>query len=212
MKIWGLGSYAIGSAAITVSLAGCGGSQPLIGAPGARTQTSAIASASPLLHSYKVLYSFGRSPDGARPDAGLTAVKGTLYGTTDAGGTSDRGTVYSISTDGAEKVLYSFGGSPYGADPLAGLINVNGALYGTTYFGGSHDYGTVYRISTDGAETVMWRFDGAVDGAHPEASLVLATDTGRYKALYGTTRDGGLWDKGTVYEFYFDRTRTEVRC
>ena len=46
------------------------------------------------------------------------------------------GTVYRISTAGAEKVLYRFTGSPDGAFPTASLIDVNGMLYGTTGDGG----------------------------------------------------------------------------
>jgi len=44
-----------------------------------------------------VLYSFGSSGDGALPRAGLINVKGTLYGTTEVGGASGYGTVFSVS-------------------------------------------------------------------------------------------------------------------
>jgi uncharacterized repeat protein (TIGR03803 family) len=45
-----------------------------------------------------VLYSFGGYPDdGALPGAGLINVKGTLYGTTEVGGASGRGMVFSLS-------------------------------------------------------------------------------------------------------------------
>jgi uncharacterized repeat protein (TIGR03803 family) len=73
------------------------------------------------------------------PEAGLTNVNGTLYGTAAYGGThGDYGTVLSVTTTGTEKVLYSFGsGSEDGEYPEAGLTNVNGTLYGTTYTGGS---------------------------------------------------------------------------
>jgi uncharacterized repeat protein (TIGR03803 family) len=59
-------------------------------------------------------------------------VKDTLYGTTSqCGGSSCYGTVYSIATKGVEKVLRRFTGSG-GGNPLAGLIVVNGKLYGAT--------------------------------------------------------------------------------
>jgi uncharacterized repeat protein (TIGR03803 family) len=146
----------------------------------------------------KVLYSFGGGSDGAYPAEGLTDVYGTLYGTTDEGGTSDKGTVYSISTDGTEKVLHSFGGGSDGDGPFAGLIDVNGTLYGTTFLGGDHGCyqsgcGTVYSISTDGTEKVLYRFDG-YDGAQPEARLLHHNGT-----LYGTTSTGGTYDRGAVY-------------
>ncbi|MGA9943620.1 MAG: choice-of-anchor tandem repeat GloVer-containing protein, partial [Candidatus Cybelea sp.] len=89
----------------------------------------------------KVLYRFSGGSDGSDPDAALVEVGGVLYGTTANGGGSGCagsgcGTVYSISTTGAETVLHSFGGSPDGATPVAALINVRGVLYGTTFYGG----------------------------------------------------------------------------
>lgn len=74
-------------------------------------------------------------------------VKGTLYGTTDNGGTYGFGTVFSISTSGTEQVLHSFGSGPDGAYPRARLIDVNGTLYGTTTGGGTHGNGTVYALT-----------------------------------------------------------------
>lgn len=44
-----------------------------------------------------VLYSFLGGTDGIAPYGSLTHVKGALYGTTYAGGTSNNGTVFSIS-------------------------------------------------------------------------------------------------------------------
>ena len=47
-------------------------------------------------------------PDGVGPSSRLVALNGTLYGTTGGGGTGGEGTVYSITTSGAEQVLHSF--------------------------------------------------------------------------------------------------------
>jgi uncharacterized repeat protein (TIGR03803 family) len=46
---------------------------------------------------FKVLYRFRGVPDGSSPFAGLTDVKGALYGTTYAGGTNNDGTVFRFS-------------------------------------------------------------------------------------------------------------------
>ncbi len=96
-----------------------------------------------------VIYSFkGGSGDGETPDAGLVDVKGTLYGTTTAGGAGGDGTIFSITASGTETVLHSFGtGSGDGAWPNAGLINVKGRLYGTTVYGGATNAGTVFWLS-----------------------------------------------------------------
>lgn len=96
-----------------------------------------------------------RSADGALPNKGLIDVGGTLYGTTGGGGSGNCdhgcGTVFKITTAGAENVLYSF--NDEGMD--AGLIEVNGTLYGTTNLGGSgnckHGCGTVFKLTTAGA-------------------------------------------------------------
>ncbi|MGB8908925.1 MAG: choice-of-anchor tandem repeat GloVer-containing protein [Candidatus Cybelea sp.] len=135
----------------------------------------------------KVLHSFGSGADGSGPTAGLINVKGTLYGTTGAGGASNAGTVFSITTSGTEKVLHSFTGGADGDDPESGLIDVGGKLYGTTNGGGAHNHGTVFSITTRGRERVLHSFRAnGTDGELPEAGL---TDVGG--TLYGTTIAGG---------------------
>lgn len=155
----------------------------------------------------KVLYSFGKSPDGNYPQAGLLDARGTLYGTTFKGGSSDAcyystvyftcGTVFSIKRDGTEKVLHSFSNKD-GATPVASLIKVKGTLYGTTSYGGSHfchraTCGAVFSITTDGREKVLHSFSGR-GGDNPVVSLVNVNGI-----LYGTTEYGGRQDKGTVF-------------
>jgi uncharacterized repeat protein (TIGR03803 family) len=97
---------------------------------------------------YEVLHSFAGGGDGAHPKAGLTNVHGTLYGTTEKGGASGRGTVFTIDrTSAAEQVVHSFAGGADGSSPEAGLIEVGSRLYGTTVSGGAHGSGTVYALS-----------------------------------------------------------------
>jgi uncharacterized repeat protein (TIGR03803 family) len=98
--------------------------------------------------SYRVLYSFAGGSDGANPYGPLINVSGTLYGSTQGGGSSNHGTVYSVSTTGAETVLHNFAGGSDGAAPQGALINVNGTLFGTTSNGGSFSDGTVFNVST----------------------------------------------------------------
>jgi uncharacterized repeat protein (TIGR03803 family) len=142
-----------------------------------------------------VLYRFKAGNDGAHPYAGLTAVNGTLYGTTYQGGTNGGGTVFSVTTSGVEHVLYSFRGGTDGQYPYARLLDVNGTLYGTTYQGGvDSGWGVVFKISTTGDEQVVYRFKAGNDGAHPYAGL-MAVDG----MLYGTTYQGGTSGAGTVF-------------
>jgi uncharacterized repeat protein (TIGR03803 family) len=97
-----------------------------------------------------LLYRFkGYPDDGANPYGQLIKVNGTLYGTTETGGVSCAvthgcGTIFSITSSGAETVLHSFVSKTDGALPLAGLIDVDGVLYGTTSSGGAYNGGTVF--------------------------------------------------------------------
>jgi uncharacterized repeat protein (TIGR03803 family) len=147
--------------------------------------------------SESVLYRFAAGKDAARPYAGLIDVSGTLYGTTQIGGKSDKasnkGTVYAITPSGSETVLHAFDGKD-GNDPRASLTSLNGTLYGTTYYGGSTETGTVFSITTSGAEHVLHSFTGGTDGALPLASL-----TAYNNILYGTTSSGGTNNAGTVF-------------
>jgi uncharacterized repeat protein (TIGR03803 family) len=96
--------------------------------------------------SYKVLYAFTGSPDGAFPYAGLVQdAASNLYGTTAQGGTGNCtndgvtgcGAVFKLSSGGTETVLYSFGDGADGAYPWAGLLlEATGNLYGTAELGG----------------------------------------------------------------------------
>jgi len=139
-----------------------------------------------------VPYSFTGGSDGRFPLAGLVMdAKGSLYGTTVAGGTLTCnsgvgcGVIFKLDTTGKETVLYSFSG-PDGAFPYAALVRDDaGNLYGTTEEGGT-GYGTVFELSKSGKETVLHSFAGP-DGAYPAASLV-RDDQGNF---YGTTEFGG---------------------
>jgi uncharacterized repeat protein (TIGR03803 family) len=203
-------ALSVGAAAL---IAGCGGSQPPVG-EGALPQAPALA-ARPDRAKYKVLYSFGGTPDGAFPVASLTDVGGTLYGTTSYGGSyycygdpdNSCGTVFTISLGGMEKVLHSFGKRSDGVAPAAPLIEVKGTLYGTTEGGpGEHGAGTVFRITAAGVEKVLHAFAGAGDGSHPQAALIDVGGT-----LYGTTYSGGAYTSsgftdGTVFSVTPDGT------
>jgi uncharacterized repeat protein (TIGR03803 family) len=158
-----------------------------------------------------VLYSFQGGTDGDAPYAGLTNVKGTLYGITSFGGANGCyynlgcGTIFKVSTSGSEKVIYSFQGGTDGSNPEAGLLNVNGTLYGTTRVGGTgpcryivgsvSGCGTIFAVSPSGAEQVLYSFQSGADGAGPFAGLINVSGT-----LYGTTAGGGASGDGTVFK------------
>jgi uncharacterized repeat protein (TIGR03803 family) len=188
MRILSFNRHALTCAAFAL-LAGCGGSQPPIGAPGANSLFVRPSA-------YTSLYSFQAEPDGENPEARVIPFDNMLYGTTSTGGTKCEekgcGTVFRITTTGSETVLHRFQGPPDGAEPLAELAPVKQELYGTTYGGGARcrkfisGCGTVFAIGTSGTERALYRFNGIPDGSSPEGPLTLVGDT-----LYGTTTAGG---------------------
>jgi uncharacterized repeat protein (TIGR03803 family) len=208
MKDLDLSRYAVAIGATAALLAGCGGAQPPIGAPGATPTTGFQRSANApyterFARSYSVLLSFDTT-DGAQPTGGLLNENGTLYGTTFGGGKAglcpagnDCGTIYSLSTSGTETKLYDFLGPPDGGGPNGSLLEVNGTLYGTTAAGGAcqsdSGCGTVFSVTTTGTENVLYRFAGGKDGSSPAGGLVEVNGL-----LYGTTPTGGS-GCGTVY-------------
>ena len=147
---------------------------------------------------YSVVYSFN-SPRGAEPAANLLDVGGTLYGTTEYGGASGAGTVFSLTPAG-ETVLHSFESSTTDGDvPTASLIEVGGKLYGTTSQGGPSGGGTIFSIDpTTQTESVVYAFRSQADGLDPLAGLIDVNGV-----LYGTTSIGGAGtcNCGTVFSF-----------
>jgi uncharacterized repeat protein (TIGR03803 family) len=155
-----------------------------------------------------VLYSFSGYPaDGANPQADLVRdAAGNLYGTTQFGGPGPCqdnngnpqgcGTVFVLSTSGAETVLHGFGSETTdGQMPIARLLRDSaGNLYGTTYSGGTQGMGTVFKVTPSGTETVLYSFVGTPDGSGPEAGLILHAGI-----FYGTTYLGGASNYGTVF-------------
>jgi uncharacterized repeat protein (TIGR03803 family) len=145
----------------------------------------------------------GTNAEGATPHAGLVLSGSKLYGTTSAGGSGGSGTVFSLSTNGANfTVLKSFSTldpiaytNTDGANPAAALIVSNGMLYGTTQNGGTNGQGTVFALQTNGTGFVnLYHFRNGSDGANPAARLLLSGNT-----LYGTAENGGDSGSGTVF-------------
>jgi uncharacterized repeat protein (TIGR03803 family) len=104
----------------------------------------------------RVLHSFSKDGPGGRfPFAGLILdAAGNLYGTTEAGGPLDAGTVFELTPTGGgiwtETTLYAFQhkGGKDGHFPYGGLVfDSAGNLYGTTLSGGTDGLGTVFEIT-----------------------------------------------------------------
>jgi uncharacterized repeat protein (TIGR03803 family) len=108
---------------------------------GGGSDDGTVFSLNPTTGAEKVLHSFQSLGDGINPYASVLNLGGTLYGTTDGGGSlkcrGGCGAVFALNpTTGSEKIVHYFLVSNDGARPTGGLINVGGTLYGTTSYGG----------------------------------------------------------------------------
>ncbi len=154
------------------------------------------------------LYSFcskSNCADGEGPSGLIQATNGVFYGTTGAGGTYSRGTVFKVTAAGKLTTLYSFclqSGCADGEGPSSGSLiqATDGNLYGTTSTGGANGDGAVFKITLSGKLTTLYSFD-YTDGENPNAGLAQASNGN----LYGTAYYGGAYNSpygfGTVFDF-----------
>jgi uncharacterized repeat protein (TIGR03803 family) len=168
-----------------------------------------------------VLYQFGKGEDGNYPAAALVFDhSGSLYGTTQAGGTHGYGTVFKLQlTSGkwTEHVLHNFIGTD-GSSPWASVtFDRAGNLYGTTATGGKYNYGVVFQLSPASGgrwiELVIHTFTGGADGSEPQAGVVFDSAGNLYSAsVYGGTLSAGnifkltkqsnqSWKETVLYNF-----------
>ena len=99
--------------------------------------------------SFTLLHTFaGGSGDGANSIGSLTLSGSTLYGMANWGGSSDKGVIFRINTDGNSfTLLHSFaGGSGDGAYPYGSLAGTS--FYGMTCSGGASDKGTIFSLTS----------------------------------------------------------------
>jgi uncharacterized repeat protein (TIGR03803 family) len=154
---------------------------------------------------FKVLHSFTptstnssgvyTNSDGSNPVGGLVLSGNTLYGTAFYGGSSGKGTVFKVNTDGTGfRRVHNFIGGSDGASPAATLLLSGNTLYGTATQGGSGGDGTVFAVNTDGTGFKLRHSFTYSDGAYPYAGLLLSGDT-----LYGAANQGGSSAYGTVF-------------
>ena len=146
----------------------------------------------------------GSTGNGSNPTGVLVEdASGNLYGTAQAGGAFNYGTVfeapYNGGTYGPITALASFNGGN-GIMPLGGLVeDASGNLYGVTATGGIATHpsgGTVFEVAAHtNTITTLALFNGT-NGQDPVCSPI-ADANGN---LYGTTVSGGTFNDGTVFE------------
>jgi uncharacterized repeat protein (TIGR03803 family) len=157
---------------------------------------------------YKVLHDFPEIPgDGRFPRSSLVEGRdGTLYGTTQNGGTDDAGTVFKLNKDGTGyRVLTRFSHQEEGVDPTGLVQGSDGALYGTTDRRGKNDGGTAFKLNLDGSGfTILHSFPGTEgDGRNPCRSMVQGSDG----ALYGMTKICSTNNFATMFKLALSGSR-----
>jgi uncharacterized repeat protein (TIGR03803 family) len=146
---------------------------------------------------YEILHAYTRGgiyPSGPLIQAG----NGNFYGTTQSGGVTNGGTVFTITGAGIVTTLHSFDCPTIeGCAPMAGLIQASdGNFYGTTQTGGAAGRGTVFTVTPAGTFVTLHSFRcSSSEGCIPFAGLVQARDG----TFYGTTESGGAADGGTIF-------------
>jgi uncharacterized repeat protein (TIGR03803 family) len=135
--------------------------------------------------------------NGAYPGAPLVVgADGALYGLSAVGGTSNKGTLFRLQTDGTFTKLHDFNGSDGNGSPAGALAaGPGGVLYGSTWLGGASGDGTLFRVETNGTFTKLHDFNWS-DGMFPRGVVVAGPDG----AVYGVGQGGGAsYNGGTLF-------------
>jgi uncharacterized repeat protein (TIGR03803 family) len=161
--------------------------------------------------SYTKLVEFDGAAKGSFPGASLClGADGKLYGTTQAGGLSDKGTIFTVDTDGSNFTkLLDFDGVNSGGQATGSLIlSVDGFLYGMTNLGGASDLGAIFKIKTDGSSfTKLLDFNG-INGGNPVFGPMLEEQSGKF---YGMSSKGGASNVGVIFSITADGTYTSIK-
>jgi len=125
----------------------------------------------------------------------VQGTNGDFYGTTYAGGISNYGTIFKITSSGTLTTLFSFsrtnGANPY----YGGLMRASdGNFYGNCYSGGASNFGTIFKITHEGVFSNLVSLR-STNGSFPQGWLTQSTDGN----FYGTTFGGGTSNFGTIY-------------
>ena len=153
------------------------------------------------------LVEFANASNGRAPTSGLLlASDDTFYGTTSAGGTDGKGTVFQMLANGTLNTVYTFRTateSSIGSAPNERLIEgADGFLYGTASAGGLNGNGTIFKVArTPGSTPItLVEFTGTTTG-EKRGAKPLGLTPGKDGLLYGVTEAGGAFgNSGTLFK------------
>jgi uncharacterized repeat protein (TIGR03803 family) len=153
----------------------------------------------PLNSTYEYKYSFNTDAGDSQYATVALGNDGKLYAMTTGGSVGEGGFIFSY--DIASEILtkkIDFNPAPLGAQPYGTVTEGNnGKLYGVTAKGGENGYGVLFELNPSTNEfSKKVDFDGT-NGKAGHGSLLLASNGN----LYGTTRRGGTYDNGVLFEY-----------
>ncbi len=165
-----------------------------------------------------LLHSFDSSGGGRPVGALIRDSQGNLFGTTAGGqlryGGHGGGSVFQLTPPAVPGGSWtfstltpvSFNEHVDGDEPTAGVVlDEGGNLYGTMSHGAKNEVGTAFQLAPPAQPGDPWTFtllhtflgfNVVLDGGNPYGALIF----GPYGALYGTTKRGGAYDGGTVFQ------------
>jgi uncharacterized repeat protein (TIGR03803 family) len=120
-----------------------------------------------------------------------------IWGMTKYGGEYDKGVIFKMDENASgQEVVFSFETIK---QPQAGLTEyTNGVFYGLSSWGGKYHSGVLYKFEADGGKfTKILDFDGEDKGKNGSDRMIYASNG----KIYGTTVQGGVSDKGVLFEF-----------
>jgi len=161
-----------------------------------------------------ILHKFSDRDDGNYPWDAPVVFRGSVFGTTSAGGQYNQGTVFEMDPPSGKSktwtytVIHQFTGYSDGGGSQASLTIHDGKLYGTTRYGGVKysisGYGVVFEMTPPALKagkwkfTTLYKFRHSPDGAGPLSAPIFDS----HGNLYGITAYGGgvRADAGTIYK------------
>ena len=125
----------------------------------------------------------------------FAAADGNMYGTTQSGGTNNRGTLFKLTPAGVHSVFGNLG-TTSAAKPSGAVVRTSaGEFFGVTSEGGANAVGCVYRVTAAGVVSIIHSFT-STGPRTPLGGLTLGADG----LFYGTTTVGGNSGLGTIFK------------
>jgi uncharacterized repeat protein (TIGR03803 family) len=133
----------------------------------------------------------------------IVAHSGNLYGTAAGGGINNQGTAFRITANGRFHLIHTFCSQPNcldGGGASEGLVQTqDGNFYGGTVEFGASGFGTIFKITPTGTFTNVYNLCNLANCADG-GSVVIPMMQAANGNLYGSTRYGGAFNLGTIFQ------------